>query len=458
VSRSNLGCVLLTALGCARGGPAPAGPPDLTIVCSAGLRGALASSPGDPGGLARRATLIDRTRLATPSLVQLDGGDFAPSAEDEPGLDGVAARGERAEIVMQAYRRMGVDAITVGERDLDLGVATLKTISGKAKVSVVAANLMDSDGRPLFAPEKLLQAGTSTLGVFGILEMPRGTWISPPGVTVADAVAAARAAVASLRAQGARPVVGLFHVAGGLERARQIADAVPGIDLVVLGHDGPSEQPSFLWPGARGTAVAVVNARLPDQGAPRLDHHLLQVAPDIAEQLGVHVLVRIATGGPIAETFAESGRVLAQAAGHKTTGERWTYGSTTLCRGCHEVEFQQWKTTEHSHAFETLKARGHDREPSCMSCHTTGFLLPGGAQNFETATTHFTDVGCEACHGPSVAHVLSKDKHQGTQRVVAPQVCLGCHTPDQNRGPFVIADAMKEVIGPGHGQPESAGR
>jgi hypothetical protein len=458
MSPGNLGCVLLAALSCTRSGAAPAGPPDLSIVCTAGLRGAVTSYSQDPGGLARRATLIDRTRLATGFVVQLDGGDFTPSAEDEPSLDNVAARAGRAELAMQAYRRMGVDAITVGERDLSLGVTTLKTICRKAKVSVVAANVMDNDGRPLFETAKLLQPGPTALGVFGILEMPGGTWTPPSGVRVADSVGAARAAVASLRAQGARLVVGLFHVASGLERARQIVGAVPGIDLVILGHDGPSEPPSFVWPGTLGTAVALVDVRLPDRGAPRLDHHVLQVAPDIAEQLGVRLLVRLATGGPIADTFAESGRVLAQAAGHKTTGERWTYGSTTLCQGCHEVEFEQWKTTEHAHAFETLKAKGLDREPSCMSCHTTGFLLPGGAQNFETATTHFTDVGCEACHGPSVAHVLSKDKHQGTQRAVAPQVCLGCHTPDQNRGPFVIADAMKEVIGPGHGQPASASR
>ena len=36
---------------------------------------------------------------------------------------------------------------------------------------------------------------------------------------------------------------------------------------------------------------------------------------------------------------------------------------------------------------------------------------------------------------------------------VDPIVCLGCHTPDQNLGPFAVAAAMKEVVGPGHGLP-----
>ncbi len=48
---------------------------------------------------------------------------------------------------------------------------------------------------------------------------------------------------------------------------------------------------------------------------------------------------------------------------------------------------------------------------------------------------------------------MSPNKHQGTSRRVDPVVCLGCHTPDQNIGTFSVAEAMKEVIGPGHGLP-----
>ena len=69
-----------------------------------------------------------------------------------------------------------------------------------------------------------------------------------------------------------------------------------------------------------------------------------------------------------------------------------------------------------------------------MGCHVTGFLRPGGAQNLESAARSSRDVGCEACHGPSVAHVVSLDKRKGTSRKVDPTICLGCHTPDQNLG------------------------
>src|SRR3954465_4786586 len=128
MSLRGLTCLLLAVLGCTRRhgrpaevGAAPDGPPDVVIIYSAGLRGAVASPKGDAGGLARRATLVDRARLAAHAIVQVDAGDLAPSQEDEPGLADAAARASRTELALRAYRRMGVDAITVGERDLALG-------------------------------------------------------------------------------------------------------------------------------------------------------------------------------------------------------------------------------------------------------------------------------------------------------------------------------------------------
>ena len=142
-----------------------------------------------------------------------------------------------------------------------------------------------------------------------------------------------------------------------------------------------------------------------------------------------------------------------KAAGISTFGENWTLRVHGAVRRLpRDAGGSNGSTTDHAHAFATLEKAGRSRDPACMGCHFTGFLLPGGAQNFESAD-QFRDVGCETCHGPSVAHVTSTDKRKGTSRAVDPIVCLGCHTPDQNLGPFVVADATKEIVGPGHGLP-----
>ena len=448
--------VVLAAVGCTRGAGAPDGPPGLTIIYSADLRGALAAPPRDTGGVARRATLVDWARLTARALVQVDAGDVVPSAEDDATLGEPAARAARARLALRAYRRLGMDAITVGERDLALGADELRSLCDEAKVPVVAANIVGSDGKLLFPAHRIVRGSGDAIGVFGVLDLRGQSWTPPAGVTVTDPVAAARAAVSSLRASGARVVVGLLHVTGGIAHGREIAVA-SGADLVVLGHGGPPTSPRIVWPGIRGAHVGRVDVRFTDRGVPRLEDHLLATGPDVPEQPGVRLLLRVADG-PVAATFAESVRALSKAKGRRTFGEDWTYATTGLCVACHPTQAAQWRTTAHAHAFATLERTRHADEPACMGCHMTGFLLPGGAQNLETATAQFANVGCEACHGPSVAHIIASDKRKGTARVVDPAICLGCHTPDQNLGPFTVADAMKEVIGPGHGSPPSPAR
>ncbi len=125
----------------------------------ADLRGAVASPPHAAGGLARRATSVDRVRLSARAVVQVDAGDVAPAAEDEPGLADAAAREARARLALRAYRRMGVDAITVGERDLALGAAKWRALCDEAKVPVVAANIVGPGGQLIFPAHRIVRAG-----------------------------------------------------------------------------------------------------------------------------------------------------------------------------------------------------------------------------------------------------------------------------------------------------------
>ena len=126
------------------------------------------------------------------------------------------------------------------------------------------------------------------------------------------------------------------------------------------------------------------------------------------------------------------------------------------CGFCHEKQVAQWRTTDHANAFATLKKAKHDHDTACLGCHVLGFLQPGGTRDIVMVEGVFSDVGCEACHGPSAEHVRSVDKKKGTSRAVDPIVCLGCHTPDQNLGDFDPVAAKTEILGPGHGPSSSS--
>jgi len=447
----------LSLVACSRPRPVAPGPPDLLVFYASGVRGAVATPKAGAGGMARRATLVDRARVNARALLQVDAGDLTPRVQDEASLTELAARADRTRLVFQSYRRMGVDVVTLGESDWALGSATLQSLAREEKVRVVAANVRGKDGKSLFPAHESFEAGTVKVGVFGIFEDGPGAPPLPEGLTVTDPQGAAREAAAALRGSGVQLVIGLFHLAGGRARAQAIADAAGGIDVIVLGHAEEPAPPRFVAVAPRGAELGLLQVRLDEKrrtvggehGAVSLEDRRFAVAPDVPEQYGVRLLLRATE--PVYATFLESEAALSKAKGRRTYGEEWQYSTTALCKACHASQFAQWASTDHAHAFASL-TDGREKEPGCMGCHMTGFLVPDGVQNFESAH-YFVDVGCEDCHGPSTAHVTSVDKHRGTSRAVDPVLCFGCHTPDQNRGPFVLAEAMKEIVGPGHGQP-----
>jgi hypothetical protein len=462
------------------------------------------------GGLSRRASLLDETRAIGVDLMLVDAGDAVATIGDAPELDVGSAAGLdlRAHTVLTAFKRMGIEAMVPGERELAMGADALRSLLADTKVTMVAANLRESSApaehKPLFQSTHLVEEGGGRqVGIFGVVDLSTGAieQLRHAGFGFEDAVSAARSAAADLRAHGANFLVALIHSDGGPGRVRKIlegaglASGPTAVDVVVVGHDDglaaagaggatassttsvtsstsstpssstprPIERPAIVQAGALGDTVGRIDATWPrpDGGAlasasARLENRVVPITTALPEQLGVALIGRILTthivdNGHLAN---ESGFPTAANANSEAF-ENWDYGSSAGCAFCHQHQDMQWRGTDHAHALETLKTGGHDRQPECLGCHLTGFLAPGGTRNLKTAYTFFADVGCEACHGPSVTHMRAPNSHHGTSRKVAGTVCLGCHTPDQSRGTFDLGEAMKQIVGPGHGVPGS---
>jgi hypothetical protein len=446
---------------------------DLAFFYTAGVQGAAAppaAPPNAPGGLARRATLVDQARLDAKAVVEVDAGDFLPAADD-PAFAPPAAFERRARLILDAYQRMDVDAVTLGERELGVDSATLRKWLTDTKLPVVLANVSGSDGKPLFAATRVFQAAGHTIGVFGVVELgPDAAALAQRmKFTVGDPVAAAQAAVRDLRAAGVELVVGLVHATGGADRARAIAAAAPGIDLLVPAHAEPTvaggavahdpRPPLVLVAGAGGTRIGRIDLR-PAPSEPlhfRFDDRLQILFPTVRNQFAVQLLITAETTPVLGLTIPTPDKKHPDAKPQREVFEVWSYASTRACAMCHPAQAQQWNLTDHAHAMATLQKKGRERDPACVGCHSFAFMQPGGTANMNTLAYNFGDVGCEACHGPSAAHVRSMKKKEGTSVHVDPLVCLGCHTPDQSQGPFDFAVALKDVLGPGHGSPSQPG-
>jgi hypothetical protein len=105
------------------------------------------------------------------------------------------------------------------------------------------------------------------------------------------------------------------------------------------------------------------------------------------------------------------------------------YLGSESCMSCHKEQYEQWRTTQHAHAFATLERTQKDSTPECVQCHVIGWGRPGGYVDAQS-TARLKNVGCEVCHGYGTQHSM----FAGTGGKVAEAVCITCHTPANDPG------------------------
>jgi hypothetical protein len=125
-----------------------------------------------------------------------------------------------------------------------------------------------------------------------------------------------------------------------------------------------------------------------------------------------------------------------------------TYVGSDKCKKCHEYAYDVWKTSPHSHAYQTLakaeRPSNRQYDPECIVCHTVGYSFQSGYIN-ETRTPNLKNVGCESCHGPASLHVANPNnvewqKHinpwkylpKGKHKDAIDQSCQKCHDIDND--------------------------
>jgi 5'-nucleotidase len=186
------------------------------------------------GGAARLATAVAARRAAAEAegraVLLLDAGD------QFQGSLYYTTYKEKA--VAELTTALKVDAMTVGNHEFDDGPGPLAALRAAVPFPVLGANV-DVSAEPAFdrplAPYAILEAGGERVAVVGVVTTDTAEIASPgPNVAFGDEIAALRAAVAEIEAQGVTKIVALTHV--GVTRDMAIAAAVPQLDLIVGGH------------------------------------------------------------------------------------------------------------------------------------------------------------------------------------------------------------------------------
>lgn len=288
--------LLLLAAGCSTLAP----PPAFRILQLNDVYKIEGLEGGTSGGFARVRTL--RTQLerdGTPLLVLHAGDALFPSVMSkylaaEPMvdvlnlLDGDPAKADPSLV------------ITFGNHEFD--PSTPEVLFARVRQSQfawVSSNTLwchpacDSTfaaAEPAVHDRMLLDVGGTRVGLFGLLYRMKKDYM-----TSTDPVAAASDAVAKLRAAGARVVIALTHE--DMSDDVTLVKRVPGIDLVVGGHDHlyMTQKVGTTWI-AKGDAdaksVLVWDVRVPQSGAVRTTPRRVFVDAKIARDPAVDAEVQ----------------------------------------------------------------------------------------------------------------------------------------------------------------------
>jgi|GEM_PF-2101723 len=159
--------------------------------------------------------------------LQVDAGDrFQGTME---------ANFSHGQAMTDLYNALNYTAITLGNHDFDYGKKALLDSMKSARFPLVCANLNEA-GMP-WRSSLTARIGSFTIGITGVMtrDLPGLTYPENiSGLTLTDPTSAAKRVTAELRKRGCDLIILLSHC--GHDVDREIAHAVPDLDIIVGGH------------------------------------------------------------------------------------------------------------------------------------------------------------------------------------------------------------------------------
>ncbi|MGE5179666.1 MAG: multiheme c-type cytochrome [Bacteroidota bacterium] len=444
----------------------PAGPivRRLTIAYtgnSAGFLETCGCKVNQSGGMARRATVLERLRRKDPNLLLLDAGSAFGLPENERQPDFFS--GKEQQFYLRLMDSMGYGAAAVGTNELAFGIPYFEGMVHEVKTHYLAANLLRG-GAPVAPADTLLQSGGLRVAVVGLFEPPRASATSgffeesTTGLIIQDPIRTLQRGLPAWR-RGADLAVVMGRLSPTTIR-RMIAEC-PGIDVILsTDDDAPARRrvggrvelhnqdasgfvgrTLVLYTPLRNYGLSSAELGLDAGGriaAASIDDHWLR--KDVPDDRDVR--------RRLDRFYDEVGRLdAAQASVTPPFADdparvRGAYVGASRCAECHESEYAQWKTTKHASAYKTLLDAHRHYQPRCVSCHVVGFGSPTGYR-VGAPEEPLGNVQCEVCHGPGAAHAADPSR-TNTRRAVPATVCAECHTPDHSDH-FVYAEQLPKV-------------
>jgi 5'-nucleotidase / UDP-sugar diphosphatase len=178
------------------------------------------------GGFAKLATVVKEERAKGNAFFIHAGDTISPSL-----LSGF----DKGAHVIDILNRIGVDAMTPGNHEFDLGPDAFRARMAEARFDVLATNIVDGNGLPANTkPDKIVDVQGVKVGFFGLTTEDTPIASSPGDIKFRSSIDTARAKAKELREKGADIVVAIAHTP--LEVDMIVARSA-GVDVIIGGHD-----------------------------------------------------------------------------------------------------------------------------------------------------------------------------------------------------------------------------
>jgi len=390
------------------------------LLYAADNQGVLAACgcPSNPsGGFAKRQGLIEQYRRTRRHVLLVDAGNLMP----------VRPNRVKVAYLVRAASRARYDAIGLGEAEWLLGVEGLRDLTRVHGLPLICANVRTAAGDAVVPPHVVRRVAGLRVGIFAVIA--DRIWGFPPrewrkGLDVEPPIQAARREAEALA--GCDLVVALSHQ--DIDEARDLARRVEGLDVVVAGrawrHLREPERIGgalLVAPGPAGNMLGCLTIE-PGEGGQglRLSSDMTTLSariPDAAWVMDLYwAYVDEAKDAPPPD-WSETPIPL-------------RYEPAEACNECHEAEYAHWRTTDHAHAYESVRAAGRHADPECLLCHTMGLGRDGGFVSIQK-TPGLGRVTCQACHVVTSDH-QEQDVDPDPRMAISSRLCMSCHGPVQS--------------------------
>lgn len=373
------------------------------------------------GGIARRETAIKELKDQKPHFFLLHNGALTKDFGVQPQM--------KRDVQEKALNEIGVNAMGVGVSEFILGAASLIRFEKKAKFPLLNANIVDPQKMLRFQKEwsQKIQFENSllTLKVVSLLSEKEQKELQQliPDLTI-DPV---QSQIDKWKEQKKEGEFWVLLFQGPAYEAQNLARKETLFDLIVYSRRG--DVPIYQKIGE----TPVVSTGSKGRYFIALDFDA-EPPHNIKRTQRITLDKRYADGPKASKWLASYKLKLKKnkiADGYPKVA--WPNGATYVgsraCAECHQVQYEVWKNSKHSHAVEPLKEENHHYDPECLQCHTTGFPFKGGYENLKK-TPELAAVTCESCHGPRSLHVEAPTENVGPQ--VTANNCIQCHDAENS--------------------------